>query len=61
MKRVAGRMILGILLILAVNHILIEQGISQQVGVNVISLVTTGLLGIPGVAMLYGFVFFPIL
>lgn len=54
-------MVLGILLILAVNHILIEQGISQQVGVNVISLVTTGILGIPGVAMLYGFIFFPIL
>lgn len=61
MKKMIIRAILGIMLIFAINSFLIEQGISIQVGLNLISLVTSGILGVPGVALLYAVAAIPIL
>lgn len=43
----------GVAMILWVNHILLQQGILLSVGINVLSLLTSGTLGIPGVALLF--------
>lgn len=48
------RAILGMGLIFFVNQYLEANGISLCVGLNGISFLTSGILGIPGVAMLYG-------
>ena len=48
------RAILGMGLIFFVNQYLEARGISLCVGLNGISFLTSGILGIPGVAMLYG-------
>lgn len=48
------RMVLGNLGILYANEILAAQGIPLAVGVNYISLLTSGVLGFSGVALLYG-------
>lgn len=48
------RMVLGNISILYVNEILAAQGIPLAVGVNYISLLTSGVLGFSGVALLYG-------
>ena len=55
------RMIVGMGLILLINYLLEENGIDLQVGWNGISALVTGFLGVPGVAMMYGIVAFPIL
>lgn len=55
------RAILGMGLIFFVNYFLEQQEIAVKVGFNAISFLTSGLLGLPGVAMLYGIVFIPIL
>lgn len=55
------RAILGICLILLVNYFLKEQEIAIKVGLNAISFLISGFLGVPGVAMLYGIVSIPIL
>ena len=47
------RMIVGMTMILGVNQVLIGQGIEISVGVNLISLLTSASLGIPGVALLF--------
>ena len=43
----------GTATILWVNSILLKQGIAVSVGLNVWSLLTSGTLGIPGVALLF--------
>ena len=43
----------GAVMILGVNHILLQQGILWSVGINILSLLTSGTLGIPGVALLF--------
>lgn len=48
------RMVLGIVCIMVVNRLLETQGISVAVGINPLTLLTTGTLGFGGVALLYG-------
>nr|WP_296265758.1 pro-sigmaK processing inhibitor BofA family protein [uncultured Merdimonas sp.] len=55
------RMVLGIAIIFFVNEFLSSQDISVQVGINPITILTSGILGIPGVALLYGIGFYGIL
>ena len=55
------RAILGMALIFFVNELLESQGSSVRVGMNVLTLLTFGIFGIPGVALLYGICFFKIL
>lgn len=53
-KKFLGRAILGMVTIVVVNQILAYYGNSLCVGVNIWSCLTSGTLGIPGVALLYG-------
>ena len=55
------RAILGMGLIFFANYFLEQQEIAIRVGINAISFLATGFLGLPGVAMLYGIAFIPIL
>lgn len=55
------RAILGVGVIFLVNQFFAQKGIDVKVGINVISVLASGFLGIPGVAMLYGIVAIPIL
>lgn len=55
------RAIVGMSLIFFVNEFLASKGIGIAVGYNLISLLISGTLGVPGVAMLYGIVLFPTL
>lgn len=48
------RMVLGTTCIAFLNDMLAAQGIALCVGINPISLLTTGTLGFSGVALLYG-------
>ena len=48
------RMVLGTASILFLNDFLARQGIALAVGINPLSLLTTGSLGLSGVALLYG-------
>lgn len=50
------RMILGAAAIFLINDLLAEKGIMVVVGLNPLSLLTAGALGISGVALLYGIV-----
>ena len=50
------RAILGMGLIFFVNYFLEQQEIAIKVGLNAISFLTSGVLGLPGVALLYGLV-----
>ena len=54
MKNFFARAILGMILIFAANYLLSEQGISLYVGLNGITFLTSGSLGLPGVLLLYG-------
>ena len=47
------RAVIGAILILWLNSILIKQGLQIEVGLNLISLLTSASLGIPGVALLF--------
>lgn len=55
------RAILGMGVIFFVNYFLEQQEIAISVGLNAISFLAAGFLGLPGVAMLYGIVSIPIL
>ena len=48
------RAIFGMIMIYLVNTFLQGQGMEECVGINPFSFLTTGLLGFPGVALLYG-------
>lgn len=48
------RCILGVIAIYFINTALAGRGISLGVGINVYTVLTSGILGIPGVAALYG-------
>lgn len=52
------RAILGMGLIYFINQYLLPTGNSLSVGLNAISFLTTGSLGIPGVCLLYGILFY---
>ncbi|MDD3403859.1 MAG: pro-sigmaK processing inhibitor BofA family protein [Hespellia sp.] len=55
------RAIFGLGLIFFINEFLSTRGFETMVGLNVISLLTSGILGIPGVCLLYGIAVFQIL
>ena len=48
------RSIIGVIAIYFINTALAGRGISLGVGVNIYTVLTSGILGIPGVAALYG-------
>ncbi len=52
------RAIVGITLIFFVNQFLIEKNIDSKVGINPVTIVASGTLGVPGVALLYGISFY---
>ncbi|MBQ8280375.1 MAG: pro-sigmaK processing inhibitor BofA family protein [Roseburia sp.] len=43
----------GAVAILWINSLLMQQGIAVSVGLNLVTLLTSGSLGIPGVALLF--------
>ena len=51
------RMVIGLALIFFVNQFLALNDISMSVGMNPLTAATSGILGVPGVCMLYGMVF----
>lgn len=55
------RALIGMAIIFFVNYFLDSQGIEASVGMNGGSFLTSGILGVPGVALLYGIVFYNIL
>lgn len=48
------RAVLGMILVYGINYLIRERGMPGTVGMNPLSFLTAGLLGIPGVALLYG-------
>lgn len=52
------RAIIGITLIFFINQFLAEKQIEINVGINPVTFVTSGTLGVPGVALLYGISFY---
>ena len=54
------RGIVSFAIIFFVNGFLDGQGISACVGMNPVTFLTSGILGFPGVAMLYGITFYQI-
>ena len=48
-------------IIFFVNYFLDSRGIEASVGMNGVSFLTSGILGIPGVALLYGIVLYKVL
>lgn len=55
------RAIVGMCMIFFVNEFLSSRGIDIMVGMNSFSFLTSGTLGFPGVALLYGISFYQIL
>ena len=55
------RAVLGMALIFVVNSYIIPADSSINVGLNAVSVLTSGTLGIPGVGLLYGIVCYQIL
>lgn len=53
-KNFVLRMAAGLLLISILNPSFERVGIQARVGMNPVSAITAGVLGVPGVAMLYG-------
>ena len=52
------RMVIGLSLIFFVNQFLETKNIEESVGINPVTAITAGSLGVPGVCMLYGIVFY---
>lgn len=52
------RAVLGTAAIYMVNTVMVQQGILAAVGIGPLSVLTTGILGFPGVALLYGINFY---
>lgn len=55
------RVVVGIALVFFVNEFMSLQGVPVQAGINPITVLTSGILGVPGVALLYGISFYGIL
>lgn len=55
------RAIVGAAIIFFVNEFLGAQGIAVRVGLNPWTVLTSGILGTPGVALLYGISFYGIM
>lgn len=52
-----ARAVVGAVLIYFVNQFLVSKGIVTNVGINPITMATSGTLGVPGVVLLYGITF----
>lgn len=52
------RMMIGVALIFLMNQFLVEKQIDIQVGLNPVTAITSGTLGVPGVCLLYGIVWY---
>lgn len=52
------RMIVGVSLIFLLNQFFIAEEIDLSVGINPVTVVTSGVLGVPGVGLLYGILLF---
>lgn len=52
------RAVVGMGIIFFANEFLASRGFSEAVGMNGLSLLTSGTLGIPGVCLLYGILFY---
>ena len=61
MMRLAVRGLTGILTVYGINLFLGGQGVAVAVGLNAITFLTSAVLGFPGVALLYGILFYQIL
>lgn len=55
------RAVMGTVGIYFINYFLASQQLSFAVGINPLTVLTSGLLGFPGVAVLYGIHFFKML
>lgn len=55
------RAIVGMAIIFFTNDFLASQGINAAVGLNPVSFIASGTMGMPGVALLYGIVFYRML
>lgn len=55
------RAVIGLCAIFIVNQLLEYQDIPVAVGMNLCTFLTSGVLGIPGVGLLYGIMFYQIL
>lgn len=55
------RMMMGTIGVYFVNSILVSQGMELGIGINAITLLTLGTLGLPGFLLLYGMVFYKLL
>lgn len=55
------RAVMGSIGIYCLNYILASRQIAVAVGINPLTVLTSGILGFPGVAVLYGIHFFKIL
>ncbi len=52
------RALIGLAVIFFVNEFLASKGVDISVGMNGVSFLTSGVFGIPGVALLYGIVLY---
>lgn len=52
------RAVFGMGLIFFINHYVLPDENSLAVGMNLLSVLTSGTLGIPGVCLLYGILFY---
>lgn len=52
------RMMIGMALIFLMNQFLAEKDIDVNVGLNPVTAITSGTLGVPGVCLLYGIVWY---
>lgn len=55
------RAVMGTIGIYAINYMLAQRQIQVAVGINPLTILTSGVLGFPGLAVLYGIYFFKIL
>ncbi len=52
------RVVLGTLAIFLINGGMLRLGMESQVGLNAVTVLTSGILGFPGLALLYGIQFY---
>ena len=52
------RAVFGMIAIFLINSLLTSRGLGEGVGINPLSLLTSGALGLPGIALLYGVHFY---
>lgn len=49
----AFRVLLGVVLLYCINSVLVNFGVKQVPGINEVNIASIGLLGMPGILMLY--------